>query len=68
MLDHWCDARGATGPEGIEAAERLAGEILASIPDDEYARMAGETPGGGEVLRSAERPIEAFEICSGESL
>lgn len=68
MLDQWCDAREAAGPDGIEAAERQAREILASIPDDEYARMAGETPSGAEVFRSAERPIEEFEICSGESL
>lgn len=68
MLDQWCDAREATGRETAEEVEARAREILAGILDVEYARMAGETPSGGEVFRSSERPIEEFQVVTGEAL
>lgn len=68
MFDHWFDAREATGRESLAEADQRAREILAGIPDDEYARMAGDSSSGREVFRSAERPIEAFEVMPGETL
>ena len=68
MLDHWCDAREAAGRETLGEAGERARQILASIADDEYVRLAGDGASGTEVFRSAERGIEEFQVVTGESL
>lgn len=68
MFDEWFDAREATGRETAAEVEARSRAILAGIPDGEYARVVAEDPSGGEVLRSADRPIEAFEITSAEAM
>jgi len=68
MLDHCCDARAATGRETPAEVDQRAREILEGIADDKYSMSAGGGGPGEEVSRSADRPIEAFEVVTGEAL
>lgn len=68
LFDQWFDAREVTGRETIEDVENRAREILASIPDTEYANSVSSFKGQHELRRSPDRSIQDFEVLPGESL